>query len=150
MSSFNEQQIIGNLGGDPDVKQGKTGSYCFVSVATEDYAGKDSNGKAKYETTWHNLSVFGKQADYLGKHAKKGSVLFVKGRTEKKKNDKGELNVNVVVNTILVISDRNKQEASNSSTSDNTSATSNKPVVQPTQQVATTVATAEDDTDLPF
>ena len=49
------------------------------SVATnESY--RDESGKEVKETMWHNLIVWGKQADIAAKYLKKGSEVAIEGK----------------------------------------------------------------------
>ena len=76
MPSHQQLTLIGHLGKDPEVRNTSTGmSVVNISVATT-YAAKD---KPK-ETEWHDVTFFGKQADYVAKFAIKGDLAFVQGR----------------------------------------------------------------------
>jgi len=116
MASVNKQIIVGRLGKDVEVKQGqnqqpqesnggapRNNSYCFVGVATDDVHGKNADGTWKTETTWHNVNVYGQQAEYLGKYGKKGGWVYIEGRTQHKKDEKtGTFFTNVVASQVIV------------------------------------------------
>lgn len=85
--SVNKAFILGNLGKDPEVRFGASGTpVCNFSVATT-RSWKDKDGKKQEETEWHNVVVFDKLAEACGEYLKKGSKVFVEGRI---KNDKWE------------------------------------------------------------
>jgi len=81
MASLNRVQLIGNLGKDPEVRYTKTQTpYAKFSLATtEEFT---SNGERQKKTTWHNLVVWGKQAEIAEKYLRKGKQIFAEGRIE--------------------------------------------------------------------
>lgn len=167
MASLNKMCILGKLGKDIELKQGQNGgqSYADLSVATDDYAGK-KDGKAVFETTWHNCRVFGQQAEYAAANAKKGSSVYVEGPLTKQISGE-KVYINIKVN-VFILSDRGNtgnqaSGAAAESAADNTSAPTEqahtaKPAAAATRppaaqrQAAEPVATAsiDDDDDLPF
>lgn len=79
----NKVLLIGNLAADPEVKAMPTGLYVArMRLATNTYAGKDDEGKAKERTEFHNLVAFGKTAEFAGAHLKKGRSVYVEGRLQ--------------------------------------------------------------------
>jgi len=122
VASLNVQQIIGKLGKDPELKTAANGTkYLFLGVATDDYIGKGSDGKSKTETTWHDVTVFGTQAEYVAKYGKKGSQVFVSGRTQKTKKENSavanEYNVRVIAQTVIVFGSSSGTSVSTDSSS---------------------------------
>ena len=81
MASLNRIQLIGNLGRDPELKQTKSGTPLtkFSLATTEEFT---SNGEKQKKTMWHNLVVWGKQAEIANKYLHKGSQVFVEGKIE--------------------------------------------------------------------
>lgn len=76
----NKVQLIGNLGADPETKQGESGKKVvkFSLATNETY--KNSAGEKVTETQWHNLVAFGKVADVAEKYLNKGSEIVVEGK----------------------------------------------------------------------
>jgi single-strand DNA-binding protein len=73
--------IIGNLGRDPENKTSAGGvPWATLSVATTRRA---KRGEA-YEnvTEWHSVKVFGREAEWLGRDAHKGSQVYAVGHIE--------------------------------------------------------------------
>jgi len=72
--------LIGNLGRDPEVRYLPSGNpVANFSIATsENYT--DRNGTKQERTDWHNIVVYGKQAELCGQYLKKGRQVFVEGR----------------------------------------------------------------------
>ena len=81
MASLNRVQLIGNLGRDPELRYTKTQvPYAKFSLATtEEFT---SGGEKQKKTSWHNLIVWGKQAEIADKYLRKGKQIFAEGRIE--------------------------------------------------------------------
>lgn len=77
---INKVILIGNLGKDPEVKHLDGGSaVANFSIATsERYTNK--KGEKVAETEWHNLELWGKQAEIAEKYLTKGSKIYVEGK----------------------------------------------------------------------
>ena len=78
---MNRVIIIGGLGKDPEVRYGASGAgICSLSVATSTSWVDKASGERKKETEWHNVTVFGKQAELCAEHLVKGAKVAVEGR----------------------------------------------------------------------
>ena len=76
---LNRVLLLGNLGADPELRITGSGQAVLnMRLATsETYLDRD---KVRQERTeWHNVVVWGKRAEALGKFLVKGSRLFVEG-----------------------------------------------------------------------
>ena len=79
---LNKAIIIGNLTRDPELKALPSGvKVASFSVATN-RVWKDKNGVKQENVDFHNVVVFGKQADIVGQYMKKGSSILVEGRMQ--------------------------------------------------------------------
>lgn len=77
---INKAIIIGNLTKDPEVKKLPNGTtIASMSIATNRVY-KDRDGKKQEDTEYHNVSVFGVQADNAGRYLKKGQSVYIEGR----------------------------------------------------------------------
>ncbi len=77
--SFNKITVVGNLGRDPEIKFTPQGQQvCEFSVATNEK--KFINGESKDETTWFQVSLWGKLAETTSKYLSKGRLVYVEGR----------------------------------------------------------------------
>jgi single-strand DNA-binding protein len=76
----NTVQLIGNLGKNPEIKTANNGNkYAMFSIATtENYTNKA--GEKVKETTWHNITLWGAQADIAEKYLSTGSQVGIKAR----------------------------------------------------------------------
>ncbi len=76
----NSVRLIGNLGGNPEVRELPSGKkLAKLSLATSDKY-KDSEGKLVNETQWHNLIAWGKTADFVERYLEKGQEVAVEGK----------------------------------------------------------------------
>lgn len=79
---LNKAIIIGNLTRDPEIRALPSGvKVASFSVATN-RVWKDKNGVKQENVDYHNVVVFGKQADIVGLYMKKGSSILVEGRMQ--------------------------------------------------------------------
>ena len=85
----NRVQLIGHLGADPEVKNFDGGSkLAKLSLATSDVY-TNAKGEKVDETQWHNVVLWGKQADVAGQYLKKGAEVMIEGKiTYRKYTDK--------------------------------------------------------------
>lgn len=79
---LNKAMVIGNLTRDPEMKALPSGiKVCNFSVATN-RVWKDKNGAKQESTDYHNIVVFGRQAEIVSQYMKKGSSILVEGRMQ--------------------------------------------------------------------
>ena len=80
--------IYGNLTRDPEMKALPSGmQVCSMSLATNRVF-TDRDGKKQENTDYHNVVVFGKQAETSAKWLTKGSGVYVEGRIQTRSWDK--------------------------------------------------------------
>jgi single-strand DNA-binding protein len=79
---LNKAIIIGNITRDPEIRSLPSGiQVCSLSVATN-RVWKDRDGNKKEQADFHNVVVFGKQAETAGQYLKKGQSVLVEGRIQ--------------------------------------------------------------------
>lgn len=88
MAGINKVIIIGNLGGDPEVRYTPSGSaVANFNVATSE-SWKDKNtGEKKERTEWHRIVVWGKLGELCGEYLSKGRQVYVEGRLQTRSYD---------------------------------------------------------------
>jgi single-strand DNA-binding protein len=76
----NSVRLMGHLGQNPEVKELSAGKKLakFSLAVNESY--RNSAGERVTETQWHNITVWGKQAELVGKLLKKGSEVAIEGK----------------------------------------------------------------------
>ena len=77
--SVNKVILLGNVGKDPDVRYPQQGQCMasFTLATSERYS--TANGPAE-RTEWHNIVVWGKQAEIVEKYVRKGTKLYIEGK----------------------------------------------------------------------
>jgi single-strand DNA-binding protein len=79
---INKAIIFGNLTRDPEVRALPSGmNVASFGVATNRVY-KDRDGKKQEQTDFHNISVFGRQADTVKQYLHKGDSVYVEGRIQ--------------------------------------------------------------------
>lgn len=74
--------VYGNLTRDPEMKSLPSGiNVTTFSIATNRVY-NDRDGNRQESTDFHNIVVFGKQAENVAKYLTKGSSAFVEGRLQ--------------------------------------------------------------------
>jgi single-strand DNA-binding protein len=79
---INKAIIFGNLTRDPEVRALPSGmNVASFGIATNRVY-KDRDGKKQEQTDFHNISVFGRQADTVKQYLHKGDSVYVEGRIQ--------------------------------------------------------------------
>ncbi len=79
---LNKAIVIGNLTRDPELRSLPSGvKVCSFAVATN-RVWKDKNGAKQEDTQYHNVVVFGTQAENVGQYLHKGNSVLVEGRMQ--------------------------------------------------------------------
>lgn len=85
MASVNKVILIGNLGKDPETRYTNSGdAIANFSIATTD-KWKDKSGEMQEKTEWHNIVMFGRQAEIAGEYLVKGKPVYIEGRLQTRK-----------------------------------------------------------------
>lgn len=85
---LNKAIVYGNLTRDPELKSLPSGiQVCSFSLATNRVY-NDRDGKRQEQADYHNIVVFGKQAETSAKYLKKGSGALAEGRLQTRSWDK--------------------------------------------------------------
>lgn len=89
---LNKVFIIGNLTRDPEIRAIPSGiKVCSFSVATN-RVWKDKNGVRQESADYHNVVVFGRQAETVAQYMRKGSQVMVEGRMQTRSWDDAATN----------------------------------------------------------
>ena len=78
--------LIGNLGGDPEVRYMPNGSaVANITIATSESWRDKATGEQREKTEWHRVAIFGKLAEIAGEHLRKGSQVYIEGQLQTRK-----------------------------------------------------------------
>jgi single-strand DNA-binding protein len=82
MGSVNKVILVGNLGRDAELRYTPGGAAVSkFSVATTE-VWNDKSGQRQERTEWHNIDLWGKQAESLSEYLVKGKQVYVEGRLQ--------------------------------------------------------------------
>src|SRR5438045_6998517 len=79
---INKAIIYGNLTRDPELKSLPSGMQVASFSLATNRVWKDKNGAKQESVDYHNVVVFGRQADIVNQYMKKGSSVLVEGRMQ--------------------------------------------------------------------
>ncbi len=80
--NLNKVFIIGRLTADPQLRSTKSGqSVAVFSVATN-RNWTDQQNQKREEVEFHNIVVWGKQAEIVSKYLVKGQIVYIEGRLQ--------------------------------------------------------------------
>ncbi|OHC11344.1 MAG: single-stranded DNA-binding protein [Pseudomonadales bacterium GWC1_66_9] len=82
----NKVILIGNVGGDPEVRYLPNGNAVTnITLATSDAWKDKQTGQQQERTEWHRVVFFGKIAEIAGEYLRKGAQCYVEGRLQTRK-----------------------------------------------------------------
>ena len=82
MSSVNKVTLLGRLGADPEIRYTQSGQPVgSLRIATSENW-NDREGNRQERTEWHNITVWGKQAETCGQYLAKGRQVYIEGRLQ--------------------------------------------------------------------
>lgn len=129
-------EIIGNLGGDAEIKDFGGKKYVSFSVAHSEVS-KDQQGNRVEQTTWVSVLWYGEGGGLL-QYLKKGTKVFIRGRQRVKlyadKSGNAQVAININANEVVLCGAKN----------DNNNQGGGIPMSTPAQQGG------EQNDDLPF
>ena len=86
MASVNKVILVGNVGADPETRYTSSGdAITNLRLATSDRYKDKTTGEAKEVTEWHRVAFFGRLAEIVSEHVKKGSSLYIEGKIRTRK-----------------------------------------------------------------
>ncbi len=82
----NKVILVGNIGGDPEVKYLPSGgAVTNITVATSDQWKDKNTGERQEKTEWHRVVAFNRLAEIIGEYVRKGSQVYIEGRLQTRK-----------------------------------------------------------------
>lgn len=87
---INKAFLFGNLTRDPELRSLPSGGQVASFGLATNRVFKKADGSKQESTEFHNIVVFGRQAETVGQYLKKGSSVFVEGRIQTRSWDSAE------------------------------------------------------------
>ncbi len=83
---INKVILVGNLGGDPEVRATAAGArIANITVATSDAWTDKTTGQKQERTEWHRVVFFNRLAEIVEQYLTKGSSVYLEGRLQTRK-----------------------------------------------------------------
>ena len=79
---LNKALVYGNLTRDPELKALPSGTQVTTFSVATNRVWKDKDGAKQESPEFHNIVVFGRQAETVAQYLKKGSSALVEGRMQ--------------------------------------------------------------------
>jgi single-strand DNA-binding protein len=76
----NKVILIGNLGGDPELRQTPSGTSVATFTLATNESWTDRDGARQERTEWHRVVAWGKLAEICGQYLRKGRQVYIEGR----------------------------------------------------------------------
>ncbi|MCA2471155.1 single-stranded DNA-binding protein [Vibrio sp. 2092] len=84
--SVNKVILVGNLGGDPEVRyMPNGGAVANITIATSESWRDKATGEQREKTEWHRVTLYGKLAEVAGEYLRKGSQVYIEGQLQTRK-----------------------------------------------------------------
>ena len=82
MANLNKVMLMGNLTRDPEVRYTPRGTaVAEIGLAINRYFSSE-NGEKREETTFVDVTLWGRQAEIAGEYLRKGRPVFIEGRLQ--------------------------------------------------------------------
>lgn len=136
MPYLNKQILMGNLGRDPEARTMPSGAaVCNFSLATTEQWKDKQTGEWQEHTTWHRVAAFGQLAERCARGLLKGDLVYLEGRTTKRKytQDGVEREITEVKADVVKMFKKREQQAP-----------------APAQATTIPISQADFDDDIPF
>lgn len=79
---YNKAILVGNLGRDPEVRSTTSGQTVANFPIATNRRWRDRDGQKREETEWHDIVVWGRQAEIAAQYLTKGRRVLVEGRIQ--------------------------------------------------------------------
>jgi single-strand DNA-binding protein len=78
--TMNKMMVIGNLGGDPEMRYTPSGQAVTNFNVATNYKYTTADGESREETEWFRVSAWGRLAETCNQYLAKGRKVYVEGR----------------------------------------------------------------------
>lgn len=107
MKSFNNVQLIGNLGGAPEIRTTKAGKKVASLRVATNRTTKSADGTVTEVADWHNISIFNENlVGIIEQYLEKGDRVFLGGRLQTRQyDDNGETKyfTEIIANELMML-----------------------------------------------
>ena len=112
----NKVIIVGNIGGDPEVRyMPSENAVTNVTIATSETWKDKQTGQSQERTEWHRVVFFNRLGEIAGEYLHKGSKVYVEGslRTRKWQGQDGQdrYTTEIVASEMQMLDSRNDSQS---------------------------------------
>jgi single-strand DNA-binding protein len=110
--SVNKVILIGNLGGDPEVRSmPNNGNYVAnINIATTESWRDRNTGENQERTEWHRVVMFRRLAEIAQQYLRKGAKVYIEGKLQTRKwqdqNGQDRYTTEIVADTMQMLDSR--------------------------------------------
>lgn len=112
MLSLNRAQIIGNLTKEAELKFTPNGKAVATFGVATNKRWKDTDGNLQEQVEFHNIVMWGNQAETLAPMITKGSPIFVEGRLQTRSWEKDGIkrySTEIVADNVILLGGRRSE-----------------------------------------
>lgn len=147
--TVNRVILVGRLGKDPEIRYTPSGMAMVNFSLATDESRKDAEGNRQSITEWHNIVLWGKQAEVAAEYLKKGKLIYLEGRIqtrswEDKQGGGTRSKTEIVASHFTMLGGRSDGDSSESSAPSHSTARPSAPASSDLSDIGA------DDQDLPF
>lgn len=151
----NKAILIGNLGGDPEVRYMPSGgAVANITLATSEVWKDKQTGEQHDRTEWHRIVFFNRLAEIAGEYLKKGAKIYVEGRIQTRKwQDKtgqDRYTTEIIANEMQMLDGRGNGNNHHAPSAEHDAQHSSQHAEQPPAKSSIEHATETFDDDIPF
>ena len=159
---INKVILVGNVGGDPDVRYLPNGNaVTTLSIATTEGWKDKQTGEKQERTEWHRVVCFNRLGEIAGEYVRKGSKLYIEGsiRTRKWQDQQGveRYTTEIIAAELQMLDSKGGQNPAYSDASQSQPSTQNTPPAhgaatnnQPVSETSAQGAFDDLNDDIPF
>jgi len=107
MPSLNKITIIGNVGGEPEMRFTPNGKPVTTFSVATNYVFSGADGERKQETEWFNVVAWNRLAEQCNQFLAKGRLVYAEGRlrTRKWEGQDGQqrTTIEVIANRVIFL-----------------------------------------------
>lgn len=112
---INKVILVGNIGGDPEVRYMPNGNAVTnITLATSEAWKDKQTGQNQERTEWHRVIFFNRLGEIAGEYLRKGSKVYIEGslRTRKWQGQDGQdrYTTEIVASEMQMLDSRNNQQ----------------------------------------
>lgn len=112
MKSVNNVTLLGNVTRDPELKSTTNGQMVATFGLATNRVWKDADGQKQSLPEFHNLVVWGQQAEFVADTVKKGAPLYVEGYLKTRSWDSPEgakiFRTEIVVENVVLLGSKDE------------------------------------------